>query len=94
MKQNGRTSKVRNGIRRLLRLPILPEINTELPPKFGADLRGLGPLHTCPCGCTVFNIMATFSQYEISWYMLDGTCTNCGNLVIVPCPIDDPSRDI
>lgn len=77
-----------------LRLPTLRKIKQELPPKFGADLRSLGPLHRCTCGCTVFNIMATFSQYEISWYMLDGTCTNCGNLVIVPCPIDDPSRDI
>jgi len=75
----------------MLRLPRLRK--NKLPPKFGTDLRSLGPLHICPCGSKVFSILATFDNYEISWYLLDATCANCGNLVIVPCPVDDPSRN-
>jgi hypothetical protein len=59
-----------------------------LPEPFGADLRALGPLHVCPCGSQVFNVMASFEDYELNWYFLDATCVNCGNLVIVPCPVD------
>ena len=75
-----------------LRLPRLPKFRRKaqdtLPEPFGADLRGLGPLHVCPCGSQVFNIMASFEDYELTWYFLDGTCVNCGNLVVVPCPVD------
>ena len=59
-----------------------------LPEPFGADLRGLGPLHVCPCGSQVFSVMAAFEDYELVWYFLDATCVNCGNLVVVPCPVD------
>ena len=59
-----------------------------LPEPFGADLRALGPLHVCPCGSQVFNVMASFEDFELSWYFLDATCVNCGNLVVVPCPVD------
>lgn len=59
-----------------------------LPEPFGADLRQLGPIHVCTCGSQVFNIMASFEDFEISWYFLDGTCVNCGNLVTLPCPVD------
>ncbi len=52
------------------------------------------PLHACPCGSKVFSILATFDNFEISWYMLDATCANCGNLIVVPCPVDDPAREI
>ena len=82
------------GIHRMFRLPTLRKNKDKLPPKFGTDLRSLGPIHACPCGSKVFSILATFDNYEISWYMLDATCVNCGNLVIVPCPIDDPAREI
>jgi len=37
-----------------------------------------------------FTIMASFYDYELSWYHLDGECANCGNLVIVPTPLDRP----
>jgi hypothetical protein len=67
---------------RLLRL-------LRLPPVKAADLRSLGPTHVCSCGCTMFNIMAQFQDYEISWYFLDATCVNCGNLVRIPCPVDN-----
>jgi len=67
---------------RLLRL-------LRIPPVRAADLRSLGPTHVCSCGSTMFNIMAQFQDYEISWYFLDATCVNCGNLVRIPCPVDN-----
>ncbi len=59
-----------------------------LPEPYGTDLRAFGPIHVCPCGSQVFNVMASFEDYELSWYFLDATCVNCGNLVVVPCPVD------
>ena len=82
----------------VLRLPILSKIwerlisHNTLPEAFGSDLRGLGPIHICPCGSQVFNVAASFDNYELSWYFLDATCFSCGNLVCVPCPVDDPDR--
>jgi hypothetical protein len=70
------------------RLPRLPKFRRNLPDKFGSDLRDLGPIHVCPCGSQVFNVMASFEDYELVWYFLDATCVNCGNLVVVPCPVD------
>ena len=61
-----------------------------LPEPFGADLRGLGPLHVCSCGCQVFNALVSFEDYEIVWYFLDATCSSCGNIVTIPCPVDRP----
>ena len=75
-------------VRLPFRLPTLRKKKQDLPPKFGSDLRQLGPIHVCPCGSQVFSIMASFEDYELSWYFLDGTCVNCGNLVTVPCPVD------
>ena len=77
-----------------LRLPTLRKYRSSkdpyygLPEPFGADLRQLGPIHVCTCGCQVFNVLASFEDYELVWYFLDATCVNCGNLVIVPCPVD------
>jgi hypothetical protein len=70
------------------RLPRLPKFRRKLPDKFGSDLRDLGPVHVCPCGSQVFNVMASFEDYELVWYFLDATCVNCGNIVLVPCPVD------
>ena len=70
------------------RLPTLRKFKRRIPERFGSDLRELGPIHVCPCGSQVFSIMASFEDYELSWYFLDGTCVNCGNLVTVPCPVD------
>lgn len=80
----------------VLRLPTLRKFRSwykpysGLPEPFGADTRGLGPVHVCMCGSQVFNVMASFDDYELVWYFLDATCVNCGNLVRVPCP---PDRD-
>ena len=79
-----------------LRLPTLRKYRSVkdpyygLPKPFGTDLRQLGPLHVCPCGSMVFNVAASFEDYELVWYALDATCFSCGNLVTVPCP---PDRD-
>ena len=79
-----------------LRLPRLPKFKRKpqhtLPEPFGADLRAIGPLHVCTCGSQVFNVMASFEEYELVWYFLDATCTSCGNLVTVPCPVDNPEN--
>ena len=71
------------------RLPTLPK-KPRLKPRQGADLRPLGPLHTCSCGCTVFNVMCSFEDYEIVWWFLDAECADCGNILTVPCPVDKP----
>ena len=73
---------------RLLTLQFLWRRYDALPEPFGTDLRQLGPTHVCPCGSQVFNVMASFEEYELVWYFLDATCVNCGNLVTVPCPVD------
>ena len=77
-----------------LRLPTLRKFRSwrnsydGIPEPFGADLRDVGPVHVCSCGSQVFNVMASFDDYELVWYFLDATCVNCGNLVRVPCPVD------
>lgn len=63
-----------------------------IPDPFGADLRSLGPVHVCSCGSQVFNVMATFEDYELVWWFLDATCAECGALVRVPCPVDNPDN--
>jgi hypothetical protein len=76
-----------------LRLPTLPRMRHRNPLRYlpkvtGADLRDLGPVHVCPCGSQVFNVAASFDDYELVWYFLDATCFSCGNLVRVPCEPD------
>lgn len=51
------------------------------------DLRGT-PTHVCVCGCEVFNLKATFKDFEIATYMLDMECANCGSWATAPTPID------
>ena len=97
IKLDGRSSERTVGNRQVtvsLRLPILPKFLRRrkpydgIPERFGSDLRALGPLHVCPCGSQCFNVVASFEDFELSWYFLDATCVNCGNLVVVPCPVD------
>ena len=77
-----------------LRLPTLRKNRKiyvqMLPEKFATDLRNLGPTHICTCGCTVFETIVSFEDYEISWWFLEGTCLNCGNKLTLPCPVDKP----
>ncbi len=54
------------------------------------DQRGM-PTHAClVCGSTLFRIYATFEDYDISGWLLDGECAHCTSPVTVPCPVDDP----
>ena len=93
--QYGRFSGNRSGSRTVtvrFRLPTLRKFKRRIPERFGTDLRELGPIHVCPCGSQVFSIMASFEDYELSWYFLDATCVNCGNLVTAPCPVDKDAQ--
>ena len=62
-----------------------------IPKKFATDLRSLGPIHVCSCGCNVFETLVAFEDYELAWWYLEGECLNCGNKAILPCPIDKPN---
>lgn len=54
------------------------------------DIRGI-PTHACPnCGCVVFNIRAIFDEYDIALWFTDGECSDCGALLTVPTPVDNP----
>jgi len=56
------------------------------------DTRGI-PSHEClNCGSATFKILAKFTDYEPSWWALNGYCAQCEAPVTVPCPTDDPSQ--
>jgi hypothetical protein len=56
------------------------------------DQRGI-PTHECLCcGSNIFIIRASFEDYEIAAWFLEGECAGCGCPVTVPCPADDPER--
>ena len=56
------------------------------------DQRGV-PTHECLCcGSRVFVIRATFEDYDISAWLLEGKCDGCGCPVTVPCPADSPEH--
>lgn len=59
------------------------------PPSYenAVDLRGT-PTHICICGCDIWNLKASFSDYQISTYFLDMECANCGSLATAPTPVD------
>jgi hypothetical protein len=44
------------------------------------------------CGSNIFVIRASFEDYEIAAWFLEGECAGCGCPVTVPCPADDPER--
>lgn len=56
------------------------------------DLRGT-PTHECICGCKVFYLPVSFEDYEISTYMLDMQCANCGSMATAPTPVDRESTE-
>jgi hypothetical protein len=54
------------------------------------DQRGI-PTHAClNCGCNIFVVHASFEEYDIAGWYLDGTCSCCGSPLTVPCPVDSP----
>lgn len=69
-------------------------MNESFEPSRGAmptiDTRGI-PTHQClNCGGNQFKIMASFEDYDIAMWGLDGECFDCGAPVTVPCPVDSP----
>lgn len=57
------------------------------------DARGI-PTHACPaCGHTFFRFVGRFKDFELSFYVLDGECDNCGALVTLPTAVDAPDYD-
>lgn len=49
-------------------------------------------LHTCPiCESDIWNIKATFQDYEIAQYFLDMECSSCGTYAKAPTPLDRPT---
>ena len=54
------------------------------------DQRGIPTHARLVCGCNVLVIHATFEDYDITGWYLDGTCSCCGSPLTVPCPVDAP----
>ena len=49
-------------------------------------------LHECPvCGSNIWNIKASFEDYEISMYFTDMECSSCGTFAKAPTPLDRPN---
>jgi hypothetical protein len=66
------------------------DINNLRPENYNnaMDLRGT-PTHVCPCGCYIWNLKVVFQDNEISQYLLDMECANCGSIATAPTPIDE-----
>jgi hypothetical protein len=48
--------------------------------------------HECPhCESSLWNIKASFQDYEISQYLLDMECSVCGTFAKAPTPLDRPN---
>lgn len=63
---------------------------TDPSPTPQIDTRGV-PTHECfTCGGRLFRIVASFEDYDIALWGLDGECASCGAPATVPCPVDDP----
>lgn len=55
------------------------------------EMRGI-PTPECPfCGSNVLVVKAVFDEdYELSLYLLDCECAECGALLTAPTPLDHP----
>lgn len=47
-------------------------------------------VHVCHCGNSVFQIFATFDDYQMASYSTDGECVECHSRFKVPTPVDRP----
>lgn len=47
--------------------------------------------HVCNCGSFVWNVKASFDDYELASYFLDMECSACGSYALAPTPLDKPS---
>jgi len=47
--------------------------------------------HECPhCESNIWNIKASFDDYEIAQYFIDMECAICGTYAKAPTPLDKP----
>jgi hypothetical protein len=48
--------------------------------------------HECPnCESSLWNIKASFQDYELAQYLLDMECSVCGSYAKAPTPLDRPT---
>ena len=70
----------------------LPKSIRELKPDYSGSMEYENQvLHECPiCESNIWNIKASFDDYEISNYFLDMECSSCGTYALAPTPLDKP----
>ena len=57
------------------------------------NFRGI-PTHECPvCESRLFKVFVAFENYNVAMWLVDAECAECGALVTVPCPVDDPTGE-
>jgi hypothetical protein len=44
--------------------------------------------HVCDCGSFVWNIKASFDDFELATYFTDMECAACGSYAKAPTPLD------
>lgn len=44
--------------------------------------------HVCECGSFVWNVKASFDNYELVSYFVDMECAACGSYALAPTPLD------
>lgn len=63
----------------------------QLKPDYTGNLEHADEVaHICHCGSFVWNIKASFEDYELATYFLDMECALCGSYYRAPCPEDRP----
>lgn len=55
------------------------------------DPRGIPASECINCGSNVFNIIASFNNYQMEMYWLEGTCYMCDTPLTIPTPCDHPN---
>jgi hypothetical protein len=65
----------------------------ELKPDFTGTMAYENEIcHECPnCESSLWNIKASFQDYEISQYLIDMECSICGSYAKAPTPLDRPN---
>lgn len=60
----------------------------------GADLRQMGPMRVCVCGCDLWRALVSWDEEcEISFWFLDVVCASCGALATAVTPLDYFTED-
>ena len=64
----------------------------ELKPDYTGTMDHVNEVHhICPvCESFVWNVKASFDDYELATYFLDMECSSCGTYAKAPTPLDRP----